>query len=231
MREEIGKLWILLLVSGGMLGFFCSVLGIEYANMKFSTVAIESSIVGLRQNTEAEIAENYTESVESHVTETVDYTDDATVVKMVDKPADAVATDYEQDDLLDIFVSEEFVYSETGNKPCYADTDDYILSDSSEIKLTSSDIEVMTLKELCYARNEIYARHGRKFLSSELQNYFNSKSWYKGLIEASDFLDENYFNQIEKDNVQLLLNREHSLRSDGYPLDKDWDMGSVRIIR
>lgn len=59
---------------------------------------------------------------------------------------------------------------------------DYILQDSSSRLLTRADVEKLglSLREINYAKNEIYARHGRKFHSMELQNYFNSKSWYRG---------------------------------------------------
>ena len=43
------------------------------------------------------------------------------------------------------------------------------------------------------ARNEIYARHGRKFNDSELQAYFNSKSWYKGTVNPEDFSTSVFF--------------------------------------
>ncbi len=56
--------------------------------------------------------------------------------------------------------------------------DEYIISYSSDIMLTESDIEGLSAKELTYARNEIYARHGYVFKSSELNDYFNGMSWY-----------------------------------------------------
>jgi hypothetical protein len=59
------------------------------------------------------------------------------------------------------------------------DYEDYILPDSDTVLLTEADIADLSLQEINYAKNEIYARHGRKFKSSELQNYFNSKYWYE----------------------------------------------------
>lgn len=53
------------------------------------------------------------------------------------------------------------------------------------------------------AINEIYARHGRKFLIPEVQAYFNEKEWYKGTVEASDF-DESVFNEYEEKNIATL---------------------------
>lgn len=103
-----------------------------------------------------------------------------------------------------------------------AEAASYILSQSSTTTLSASDISGLSLKELNYARNEIFARHGRKFASQELQNYFNSKSWYSGTIEPGDF-DANYMDTlsaVEKRNIELLKNTEYSLAPSGYLLDQ-----------
>ena len=96
---------------------------------------------------------------------------------------------------------------------------DYILPDSDTVRLTKADIQSLSLQELNYAKNEIYARHGRKFLSQELSNYFNSKSWYNGTIDPADF-NENVLSQIEKDNMRLLADAEFAMDPNGYQLDK-----------
>lgn len=96
---------------------------------------------------------------------------------------------------------------------------DYILPGSSNYYLTESEIADMSLQVLCYARNEIYARHGRKFDSYELQNYFNQQSWYYGCVEPWAF-QNSVLNQYETANVELLKNREFTLSSSGYVLDQ-----------
>ena len=58
------------------------------------------------------------------------------------------------------------------------------------IILSRKDLSNLTLKGLCYAKNEIYARHGRKFKAKELQNYFNWQEWYDGIYEPSDATDK-----------------------------------------
>ncbi len=95
---------------------------------------------------------------------------------------------------------------------------DYILPYSSDEYLTEEDIEDLSLQEINYAKNEIYARHGRKFDSVELQEYFESKSWYRGTIDAKDF-SESELSKIERANVQLLKEREFSIDPKGYQLD------------
>lgn len=97
---------------------------------------------------------------------------------------------------------------------------DYIIADSDRRYLTEGEVRNLTLKEINYAKNEIYARHGRKFKSAELQNYFNSKSWYHGTIEPDDF-QNSYLNDYEQKNTELLSKVEHSISSDGYQLDAD----------
>lgn len=87
---------------------------------------------------------------------------------------------------------------------------DYILPDSSTRSLTSADIAGLSKEQLRIARNEIYARHGRMFSTEELQNYFNSKSWYRGTISPSSF-SESMLSQLEKDNIKLIQERENAL--------------------
>ena len=96
----------------------------------------------------------------------------------------------------------------------------YLLPESGERYITEEEIEDMTAQELCYARNEIFAKYGRKFLSQELMNYFNLQTWYEGTYEPSEF-PNSLLNAYEQKNTQTLLNREYELSPGGYPLDKD----------
>ncbi len=45
--------------------------------------------------------------------------------------------------------------------------------------LSEGELKVLGLKDLERLYNEAYARHGRGFLSRDLQQYFNSKNWYR----------------------------------------------------
>lgn len=96
---------------------------------------------------------------------------------------------------------------------------EYILADSASRVLSESDIAHLSLKEVNYAKNEIYARRGRLFSSPELQKYFNSKSWYNGTIAPESF-SESMLSDTEKKNVELLKNREFSMSPQGYLLDQ-----------
>lgn len=96
--------------------------------------------------------------------------------------------------------AEEFSYTNSLEGQMAAN---YIIPDSSTRKLTNEDLMVLSKEELRIARNEILARYGRKFKDKELQEYFNSKSWYEGFIEADDF-DENMLNDIESANMYFI---------------------------
>lgn len=98
-------------------------------------------------------------------------------------------------------------------------TSDYIIADSDTRYLSNSDIRNFSIKQVNYAKNEIYARRGRKFRSRELQNYFNSKSWYTGTTEPEAF-SESVFNQYEKENTRFLSEVEHSMDANGYQPDR-----------
>ncbi|GAA6293175.1 hypothetical protein F220043C3_16090 [Enterocloster asparagiformis] len=76
-------------------------------------------------------------------------------------------------------------------------------SDIQSIAEMGSLAENMTSEDLRLAKNEIYARHGRRFKDSELQAYFDSQPWYNGTIEPEAF-DEGVLNEIEKDNIKIL---------------------------
>lgn len=79
----------------------------------------------------------------------------------------------------------------------YAAENDYILPDSDSRVYTYDELSNLSQDELRLAINEIYARHGRIFDAADLQNYFNSKSWYNGTVSADDF-SEGVFNTYEK---------------------------------
>lgn len=85
---------------------------------------------------------------------------------------------------------------------------DYLLPDSSSRYLTESDLSVLSHRELCLARNEIFARHGRMFDTPEIRAYFESKSWYRGTIAPSQFRDS-VLSEIEKANIEYIVNYEN----------------------
>lgn len=85
--------------------------------------------------------------------------------------------------------------------------EDYILPDSGTRKLTNSDLAGLDADELELARNEVYAREGRRFNTDYIQDYFDDKWWYVGTIEPEDFT-EDMLNDVEKYNVNFIRNYE-----------------------
>lgn len=85
--------------------------------------------------------------------------------------------------------------------------EEYLFPESNTRLLTGEELGQLSPEQLRFARNEIYARHGRMFTSPELQAYFDSKSWYEGTVKPEDF-SENLLNGFEKENIELIKARE-----------------------
>lgn len=88
----------------------------------------------------------------------------------------------------------------------------YILPDSDSRYLDYEDLADINGDELELARNEIYARHGRRFNSQEIQSYFDKCTWYNGTTDPDDF-DDSVLNKYEKANVDFILQKENSTRN------------------
>jgi hypothetical protein len=70
--------------------------------------------------------------------------------------------------------------------------------------LTESDLQGLSKQELRILRNEIFARHGRKFKSEDLRDYFSTKDWYSPQYDEVTHL----LNTIEKKNVEFIQRHE-----------------------
>ena len=86
---------------------------------------------------------------------------------------------------------------------------EYLLPDSATQYLSNADLQGLSWEELCLARNEIFARHGRIFKTPEIAQYFSEKSWYQGTIAPERFND-GVLSAIEKANVQLIIAYENA---------------------
>ena len=87
---------------------------------------------------------------------------------------------------------------------------EYILPGSDSRYYTMDELAGLTAEECRLARNELFARHGRKFQDEALQAYFDSLSWYHGTIEPEDF-DESIFNEYEVANRDLIVQYEKDM--------------------
>ena len=77
--------------------------------------------------------------------------------------------------------------------------------------LTVSDVRGLRNEDARRLRNEIYARHGRRFQDPQLQGYFASFSWYK----PNDSFRENQLNETERANATLISQYEHGKFTEG----------------
>lgn len=80
---------------------------------------------------------------------------------------------------------------------------EYILPQSSIDYLKEEELQGLDQATLRLARNEIYAKHGRKFETEDLNQYFTSKSWYHGYLSQEEF-DDSVLNEYEKANLDLI---------------------------
>jgi len=102
----------------------------------------------------------------------------------------------------DMGVSDEEEPADTG-EPESGAAGEYIFPESDTRLLTKEELEGMPADKLRYARNEIFARHGRLFDSAGLQEYFEEKDWYEGSVEPEDFSDS-MLNEVEKENISRI---------------------------
>ena len=89
------------------------------------------------------------------------------------------------------------------------DAHEYMLAMSDIKEIPQYYLDNMSADQLWIARNEMFARHGRKFDNAYLSNYFESCSWYNGTIEAQDF-DESVLSQVEKKNLEIIKSYENT---------------------
>lgn len=91
----------------------------------------------------------------------------------------------------------------------------YILPDSNSEYLTEEILisRGLTKEQLGLARNEIFARHGRMFDTPEIQQYFDSRSWYAPRYAPAEFdaMGDGIFNEYEKYNMESIKALEDKL--------------------
>lgn len=88
--------------------------------------------------------------------------------------------------------------------------EEYIIPDSDTRIIDEDELDMLNAEECRIARNEIYARHGRRFTDSELQEYFDSKSWYEGTIDPDKWKESN-LSKIERKNADTIAKYEKKM--------------------
>lgn len=115
--------------------------------------------------------------------------------------------------------------------------EDYLCSDSSTRILTQEDVEKLqsgTYEDLPEGKgiiqmavNEMYARRGYQFGSQSIQDYFETKGWYREIEGRSDDQESIYQNMsdIEQANVQFLSSFSEDLQGD---VDVEAEVAQIR---
>jgi len=86
------------------------------------------------------------------------------------------------------------------------------LSIAQQKEIDHESLEGKSLEELYLLRNEIFARHGRPFKTSELNTYFRSQEWYKLDLEY----DDSRLSGTDIANVNIIKRRELELLKHNY---------------
>ena len=76
--------------------------------------------------------------------------------------------------------------------------------------IKEQQISKLSIDELRFLTNDLYARKGYKFKDYEISNYFNEKPWYKPMSDNSKVK----LNAVEEQNVKLFQERTAILKAD-----------------
>ena len=76
--------------------------------------------------------------------------------------------------------------------------------------IDEEQISKLSIDELRFLTNDLYARKGYKFKDYEISNYFNEKPWYKPVSDNSKVK----LNVVEEQNVKLFQERTAILKAD-----------------
>lgn len=80
---------------------------------------------------------------------------------------------------------------------------EYLIPDVDKRYYTKEELMLLPKDMLRLARNEVFARHHRKFETQDLKEYFESQSWYQGSLSVEEF-DDSVLNEYEKGNLDLI---------------------------
>lgn len=106
------------------------------------------------------------------------------------------------------------------------ETIDYLLEDSDSVLIQSIDLCEYSREDLRLIRNEIYARHGLKFQSKDLNEYFTSKKWYSGKF---DELPAGTLSIIEQKNIRLITELEKIMKQHSEVYVSAWGLDDVKV--
>lgn len=189
--SSLGVAAVCLILTGVIVSRF------SYATGMDTSVASSGTVTGYEDQTGVDSSADTDDVVDAGDAGSVDSSED------VQETEDAQGTDTETMEQ-DGMTEDEYAQTQEADE-----SRDYVISDSDVRRVSVSDLEGLSAEELSHARNEIYARHGRRFLDESLQAYFDSKDWYSGTIEPDQFSDE-LLSETEKANAETIMAYEKS---------------------
>ena len=100
---------------------------------------------------------------------------------------------------------------EKANIALIARREDELHQSLSTRPLDVADVRGLRFDDARRLRNEIFARHGRRFKDPTLQRYFASFSWY----HPNDAFRESQLSDVERQNAALISQYEHGKFTEG----------------
>ena len=76
--------------------------------------------------------------------------------------------------------------------------------------ISSEQIKDLSIDEIRFLTNDLFARKGYKFSNSEIDWYYSEKSWYKPITDNSKMV----YNSTEKQNIKLFQDKTTELKLD-----------------
>lgn len=89
--------------------------------------------------------------------------------------------------------------------------DSYMMYDANSRYISASELSGWSKSDLAKLRNELFARHGRIFVTQEWRDYFSQKTWYVPTYDP-EYFDNNmgsFFNDYEWANLDVILSLEN----------------------
>lgn len=97
---------------------------------------------------------------------------------------------------------------------------------STEI-IKAEQIKDLSIDEIRFLTNDLFARKGYKFKDSDIDNYYSIKTWYKPL-QDNNIIE---YNSTEKQNIKLFQERTKELKSDREKLIKNLNLFKIAFIQ
>jgi len=88
--------------------------------------------------------------------------------------------------------------------------------------IKQEQIKNLSIDELRFLTNDLYARKGYKFKSGEIDSYYSDKKWYKPINGNEKIV----YNTIEQQNLQLFKQRTTELKT-----NRDKLMNELKIFK